>query len=132
MVSERVINVGLSMCDGCARRLLELSTGMGSQIRRYDTKKAASLQWEYRPRQQLQMKVGLQAVWAVLVSRSTPQSGCFGMLQFMPHSTDSVHPSASLHMQDLLQQSGHLPYCDYLGVAVHISQPQGMQPAATE
>jgi hypothetical protein len=52
-------------------RLLELSTSVGTQIRRYDTKKAASLQWAYQPRQQLQMKVGLQAVWAVLVSMLT-------------------------------------------------------------
>ena len=133
MVSDRVMNVGLSMWNGCARRLLELSTGMGSQIRRYDTKRAASLQWEYRPRQQLQVKVRLETLFdGVLFSVSTPHSGCFRLLQFTPCSTDTVHPSAVPHMQDLLQHdtvSGHSPDCDYLGVAVHISEPQGMPPA---
>lgn len=99
MVSDRVINVGLSMCDGCARRLLEVSTGMGSQIRRYDTKKAVSLHWEYRPRQQLQMKVRLETLFdGVLFSMSTLHTGCLCLLQFTPYSTDTVHPSAVLHM----------------------------------
>lgn len=38
-------------------RLLELSTSTATHFRRYDSKRAASLQWEYRARQQLQLAV---------------------------------------------------------------------------
>lgn len=74
------MDVVVSMCDVCACRLLELSTGMGTQIRHYDAKKAVSLHCEYRPRQQLQMKVRQQTVWTVLLSMLRLQNGCFCLL----------------------------------------------------
>jgi hypothetical protein len=71
--------------------------------------------------------------------------GCAGLdvdvlkrlLLFAAVHTIQYRHCASLcfHTQDLLQQhfaSGQVPDCDYLGVAVHISQPQGVQPAVAE
>jgi hypothetical protein len=69
---------------------------VGSQIRRSDAKKAVSLQWQYRPRQSIQLKVHLSVPW-IGDGAAGPQAICI-----LPCSFTAAYLSTS-QLQTMLR-----------------------------